>query len=329
MRFVIIVALAAISFGAGYFTHSKLADRSPDRADRAGTDAATARSEVLATLSKKEREDLLKRSYPELYPELIRLRDKRDAGTQPEQPDETEESAAGDEGKDDQIAAWLRSASSQWKAFAAMQAKNKVRGLLAGLDFDPETAKQIEDAIVADVERQVERAVAMMLGEEEIDESAFASMLGIPPDLSAELEKELAGYLGDEEIGSVRERVQAAHQKQMTDMADMQINTMGIRDLSDDQQKQMREVFVGRDMMSRQMSQMADLTRNRKRMIDILQDEDAFSDLVKKNMEPQRRRVRDILNDEQYKRYEVYEKNMLQQARMGMKMMSAMMKPKK
>ena len=108
----------------------------------------------------------------------------------------------------------------------------------------------------------------------------------------------------------------------MNDMADMQIASMGIRDLDDDQKSRLREVFVGKDMMSQQMEQFADLTRNRKNLMSVLEDEEAFVALVEKNMEPQRRKVRDILNDEQYKRYEAFEKTVVQQAKMGMKMMS-------
>jgi len=272
MRTLIVAALVAIAFGAGYFTHAKLADDGPQRADHSETDLAARRSEIIATLSEEERETVLKTNYPE----LARMRaDAKMAAEASPTPAEADESAGTDAPgeEEDQIEVWLRSASSQWKAYAAMQAKSKVRGLLAGLGFDAETAMQIEDAIVGDVERQVDRAIAMMLGEEDMDASAFTAMLGIPPDLTDALEKELGAYLDDDEINSVRERVQTAHKKQMTDMADMQVATMGIRDLSDDQKNRMREIFIGQDMMTKQMTQFSELTRNRKKMMNVLQDE--------------------------------------------------------
>ncbi|MHC4939583.1 MAG: hypothetical protein ACYTHK_11485 [Planctomycetota bacterium] len=319
MRTFGILVLVGVGFGAGYFTRAKISEPAPARAERDEAAAEDRRRQVIASLTEEERETILKRDYPD----LIRLREQaREEAAQPVEEAPVETVAA----EDDQIEEWLRSASGQWKAYAGMQAKNKVRGLLAGLGFDPETAKQIEEAIVKDVERQVDSAIAMMLGEEEMDAGAFTAMLGIPPTLSPELERELATYLSDEEIGAVRERVQGAHNKQMNDMADMQIASMGIRDLDADQKSRLREVFVGKDMMSQQMEQFADLTRNRKNLMSVLEDEEAFVALVEKNMEPQRRKVRDILNDEQYKRYQAFEKTIVQQAKMGMKMMSAMMK---
>jgi hypothetical protein len=323
IRFVVVLASIAVGYGirAGQEGSTRA------RSTREATDPVAERGRVIATLSEEERESILKRSYPD----LVRLRDaaKRTAESSVDPDEADEEAPPAPVEEDDQIKEWLKSASGQWKAYAGMQAKSKVRGLLAGLGFDAATAKQIEAAIVGDVERQVDRAIAMMLGDAEMDPSAFTAMLGIPADLSEELEQELGSYLDDEAISSVRERVQSAHTKQMTDMADMQVNSMGIRDLSDDQKSRMREVFVGQDMMSKQMSQFSELTRNRKTLMSVMQDEEKFEEAVSRSMEPQRRRVREILNDEQFKRYEAYEKTVVQQAKMGMKMMSAMIKPKK
>ena len=47
---------------------------------------------------------------------------------------------------------------------------------------------------------------------------------------------------------------------------------------------------------------------------------------MRKNFEPQRLRVREILDDTQFAKYEAYEDNMIRQAQMGLKMMSAMAK---
>ncbi len=69
--------------------------------------------------------------------------------------------------------------------------------------------------------------------------------------------------------------------------------------------------------------------KNRKQMLSVMQDEKAFAAAVKQSLEPQRLRVRGVLTDEQYKRYEAYQKTVIQQAEMGRKMMGAMMQPKK
>jgi len=319
---LIALVLLGAGFGAGYFVRGQKDAGAPARADRDDARPADRRGDLFASLTDAQREQLLRDAA-----EVIRRREAERAPVADPEPAALEEAAAAPDAEGaDEMETWLRSASSQWKAFAAMQAKNKVRGLLDGLGFDPETAARIEAAIVADVERQVDRAIGMMLGEEDLEESAFTSMLGIPPDLSLELERDLGTYLSDEDIAAVRDRVKGAHQKQMNDMADVQIASMGIKDLTADQKMQLRDTFIGRDVMSQQMTQFAELTRNRKKFLSIIEDEKALTDLVKKNMEPQRRRVRDILNDEQFKRYEAFEANIVQQARMGMKMMSSMMK---
>ena len=143
---------------------------------------------------------------------------------------------------------------------------------------------------------------------------------------SPELERELATYLDDEEIATVRERVAAAHQKQTNDMADIQVAAMGISDLDDDQKTRLRDLFIGKDQMSQQIRDLSELTRHREEAMKLFTDETKFEKAMRERMDPQRLRIRAIVNDQQFKQYEKYEQRMIQQAKMGIKMMSAMMK---
>jgi hypothetical protein len=120
----------------------------------------------------------------------------------------------------------------------------------------------------------------------------------------------------------VRAEVKRAHEQHMTDMADMQIGMMAIHDLSDDQRTRMREVFVGKDVVSEQFARLGGIVRDRDRMRRLLRGE-GLREEMEKGFEGTRRHVRDILNDEQYAKYEAYEQGLMRQAEFGLKMMSA------
>jgi hypothetical protein len=209
----------------------------------------------------------------------------------------------------------------QWKAFAGMQARQKAELLLANLPFDAEREKKIQDLLQQEAELQAERAAAMMLGDEEMDPDAFQWFLGMGPELTPHLESELATFLNDGELQVVRAEVKRAHEKQMNDMADMQIGMMQIRDLSDDQRTRMREVFVGKDVMTEQFTRFGEIVRDRDRFQRLMRGE-GLKEEMEKSFAPTRQRVRDILDDEQYRKYEIYEQQLVAQAQMGLKMMS-------
>jgi len=232
---------------------------------------------------------------------------------------ETQESAK----EADPIAKMIRSQSAMWVGFAKMQAKGKLKGLLAALGFDEETAAAIEAAILAEVTRQTELGIQMMLGEAEMDIDAFAYFMGLPPDLSTELAGELGTFLDDDEIASVRQEVKKAYKEQLTAMADMQIGMMQIRDLSDDQRTRMRELF-STDVWQDQFGMFAEVTRDRKKLTRLLNDPDGLTEVMQKNLAPTRERVRGILNDEQFRKYEAYEQAVVSQMQMGLKMMGSL-----
>jgi len=226
---------------------------------------------------------------------------------------------------EDPFAEMIRSQSPQWKAWAALQAKQKLGGLFASLGFDEQTQKLIEAALLKDAEVQTERAIAMMLGTEDLDPDAFGYFMGLPPDLTPEVEHDLGTFLSDAEIASVRGEVQRAHQKQMDDFADMQIGMMAIPDLTPDQKTRVRDVLAGRDVMKEQFTRFAEFTRDRTKLRRLMEGE-GVAEEMKNSFAPTRRRMQDILTPEQFTKYEAYEAQMIRQAEMGVKMMGAMLK---
>jgi len=224
----------------------------------------------------------------------------------------------------DRIAEMVRTQMPQWKAFARMQAGQKADLLLASLPFDAETEKKIKELLQKEAELQAERAAAMMLGDEEMDPAAFQWFMGIGPELTPGLEAELATFLSDGQIQTVRADVKKQHEKQMNDMADMQIGMMQIRDLSDDQRTRMREVFVGRDMMTEQFTRFGDIVRDRDRFRRLMQGE-GLKEEMEKGFAPVRQRVRDILTPDQFSKYQAYEQQAIRQAQFGLKMMSSLL----
>ncbi|MHC4973228.1 MAG: hypothetical protein ACYTG3_12945 [Planctomycetota bacterium] len=245
-------------------------------------------------------------------------------------PEAGEEEAATAEGEDgsDPMTEMVKSLSSQWKGWATMQAKPKIRQLLADLGFDAETSARIEAAMLADVDNQVDLAILMMLGEAEMDPEAFLYFMGLPPDLNPDVERELGTFLGDDEIASVRSEVKKAYDKQLTDFADMQIGMMQLTDMTADQKTRLREVFRGKNLMQEQFAQFAEVTRDRNLFEKLVSGEIDLAAQMKKSYAPQRQRVSQILTPEQMKGYDKYEESMIRQAEMGMKMMGAMLKQK-
>jgi len=173
--------------------------------------------------------------------------------------EEEEPASAAADPEADRLRELVLTQMKQWKAIAGMQAKQRAEGLLANLPFDAEREKRIQELLQKEAELQAERAALMMLGEEEMDPNAFQWFMGMPSELSPRLEGELATFLNDGEIQVLRAEVKRAHDRHMTDMADMQIGMMAIRDLSDDQKTRMREVFVGKDVVTEQFARFGEM----------------------------------------------------------------------
>jgi hypothetical protein len=229
--------------------------------------------------------------------------------------------------EDDPIGKMIRSQSAMWKGMVSMQVKPKIEAmLLEGIDLDAATEERIEKAMLEEAERQMDRVIEMMLGNEELDPDAFSYFMGLPAELSPELEKELATFLSDAEIANVRAEVKRGYEKQMTDLADVQIKMMAVPNLRDDQRERLRDIFRGKNFMKEQFQGFAELTRDRKKLMAAIDGDIDIGKHMEKNFEPMRRRVRDILDDTQFGQYEAYEKQMIAQAQMGFKMMSSLVK---
>jgi len=221
----------------------------------------------------------------------------------------------------------LRAQSPQWKAFAKMQLRQRLGPLLKELGYDAATASQIEEAFVADVDRSIDALIAMMVGDAPVDDSIPNMMMGLPPKLSPQLERDLATLMGDHELARLRDTVKDSHDKQMEEFVDMQIGMMGIADLTDAQRQEVRSLFRENDPMKEQFKQFADVTRDREKFARILSGE-GLAEEIEKSMAPRRERMRQILTPQQFEQYRSYEKTMITQAEMGMKMLQAMGKQK-
>jgi hypothetical protein len=327
MSVLALLTVGGIGFGIGWFTRAATYEapvvRTPRKVTR--TDRPRYLEDPAATVQAPDAEQARREKKRQL--EAAREASQGPATAQPEAAGEEAATADGEDGSDS-MTEMVKSMSSQWKAWATMQAKPKIRQLLADLGFDEETSARIEAAMLKDVENQVDLAVLMMLGEAEMDADAFLYFMGLPPDLNPDVERELGTFLGDSEIASVRSEVKKAFDKQLTDFADMQIGMMQLTDMTADQNTRLREVFRGKNAMQEQFAQFAEVTRDRSLFDKLASGEIDLAAEMKKSYAPQRERVRQILTPEQMKGYDKYEESMIRQAEMGMKMMGAMLKQK-
>lgn len=326
MSVLALLVVGGIGFGFGWFTRAATYEapvvHTPRQVARTGQPGYLADTEARdqaaeAEQARRETERRMEAGEASLTPATA-------------QPDAAEAEAAPAEGEDgsDSMAEMVKSMGTQWKGWATMQAKPKIRQLLEALGFDAETSARIEAAMLKDVENQVDQAMLMMLGEAEMDADAFLYFMGLPPDLNADVERELGTFLRDDEIASVRSEVKKAFDKQLTDFADMQIGMMQLTDMTADQETRLREVFRGKNAMQEQFAQFAEVTRDRSLFDKLASGEIDIAAEMKKSYAPQRQRVSEILTPEQMKGYDKYEESMIRQAEMGMKMMGAMFKEK-
>jgi Spy/CpxP family protein refolding chaperone len=215
----------------------------------------------------------------------------------------------------------------QWKAFAKMQAKQRLAALLAELGYDAATSGQIEEAFLADIERRVDALLAAMAGQRPAEGTNMVDWMGgLPEKLSPELERDVALLLGDGEMGRFRDAVTKAHEKQAEELVDMQVNMMGLTGLTETQRQQVRAVVREQDPMKDQFQQFTELTQDRAKLNKLIETGEGLAEHMEKSMAPRRERMRQILTPEQFEQYGRYEKTMVQQAEMGIKMLQAMSK---
>ena len=241
-------------------------------------------------------------------------------------PADTTTAAPTEESGLSQFQEMLKSQMPAIKGWASMQAKQKLAHLLRELGLDEEANQLLEDAVVKEAERQAELAFKMMLGEGEMDENSLYWLMGLPPDISDELADELAKFLSDDEIAAVRAGMKKSHDQFIQAQVDMQIGMMGISDLSDTQRTDLRDVFAGKDKIQEDYKRFTEVMRDPKKMDAIMGGGDALEKEMEAGFVKMRGRMRTILSADQYKKYEAYEKNLVQQARFGLQMMAGMFK---
>ncbi|MHC4340295.1 MAG: hypothetical protein ACYSX0_08805 [Planctomycetota bacterium] len=307
MRIVGIVALLLIGFVAGWVVRDVTREEARQRTPKSET--RTLRGPVVV----ETEGDASAVATPEAAPDPV----SPEAATEVagEQPGEAEE---------DPIEKWVRAQSTQWKAWASMQSGQRIEALLKELGFDEATAQAIEEAIAKEAERQTERAIQMFLGEEAVDPDAFGYFMGLPPELSPELERELATFLNDAEIDELRQGFKKTHDKQMRNLADMQIGMMPIPDMTTNQRQRMQGLFSSKNLMAEQLTQFAEFTSDRGKMRELIQGK-ALNEAMERQFAPTRDRVKEILTPQQMEGYRKYEQMLIQQAEVGIKMFGALL----
>ncbi len=231
--------------------------------------------------------------------------------------------AEGPAAEEDPFREMIRAQRPQMKAMSSMQARQKLEGPVKDLGFDAATTKRILDLLLNEAETQTERAYGMFLGEADLDPEAFLWMWGVGPKLSEETERDLAAFLGDPGVETVRAKLKAVHEKQMDDLAEMSVNMMAIPDLTPEQRVQLKRHFSGNDVMQEQMTQFADVFRDREKMRKLMSG-DGLAEEMERSAAPRREKMRAILNDAQFERYKAWEGLMVKQAEMGLKMMGGL-----
>lgn len=234
---------------------------------------------------------------------------------------------ATDKPRQDPLRAAVKTMARQWKAMSSMFSKQRGwQAQLLALGFDAETAQRIEKLIGDEASRQTEKAVEMMLdGDVELDPEVFYWFMGVGPKLSTEAERDFALFLSEGELASVRKEIHDAHVTQLRDYANMTMGQMGIPDLSDDQKTQMRAVLAGKDFIREQIVGFAQLTRDRKKLLHVLNNPEDMAKEITERMKPMRRRMQSILRPDQFTQYTQFEKGMIQLSQLQMKMVGGML----
>ncbi len=302
MRVLLLLAIAGLGFALGWYA------RGPERP------SSSPRATVERTVAERPPE-------PGRPPPPAQERPAR-AEAPPEPPPPAPE-AAETPAEEDPFREMIRAQRPQMKAMSAMQARQKLEAPLKDLGFDAETTKRILDLLLKEAETQTERAYGMFLGEAELDPEAFLWMWGVGPTLSEETERDLAAFLGDPGVETVRAKLKAVHEKQMDDLAEMSVNMMAIPDLTPEQRVQLKRHFAGNDVMQEQMTQFADVFRDREKMRKLMSG-DGLAEEMERSAAPRREKMRAILNDAQFERYKEWEGLMVKQAEMGLKMMGGL-----
>jgi hypothetical protein len=212
------------------------------------------------------------------------------------------------------------------RAFASGQAKHRAELLAARLRLDPARAARLAQVFADEAARQVDLAFGMFFGDVELDPDLLLALWGGPGALTPELERELAAFLGTDEIVATREFVKREQERQREQAIDMQVAMLGIPDLTDDQRTRVREVFGDMGAYAADMTRFAKVMREPGSFERVF-TEAGMREIMEEGFRVRREKMRGILNAAQMERYARYEDLLVKQALMGAQMFKSLRKP--
>ncbi|MEE8106787.1 MAG: hypothetical protein V3T86_14740 [Planctomycetota bacterium] len=211
------------------------------------------------------------------------------------------------------------------KDIMTMESKQRAAHIALALDLDPERTKLLEEAFAKDAERGLE-GFAGLFEKGEIDLSKLKDMKPEEGAVSEALEQDLAGFLNGHEIDTVKKEVKKEKERKQTQQIEMQIANIGVSDLSDDQRTQLRDYYKNKNSNRKSSSDpeenaFAEMIAGKGEM-----DTDDMMKAIEKNNAKEREHMARILNPKQLQRYDIKQRQQLEQQKMGMKMFGTMFK---
>lgn len=217
------------------------------------------------------------------------------------------------------------------KGYVGAAVRQKAREIGKRLGLDDARIEKLAGALADDATRQIEKMFASMTArmegeaaEFEPDPESALVMQGVPGKLSIEAEHELAAFLSDREIESVRRELAEERARENDKLMEMQVAMMGISGLTESQRKEVKEALAaGGGGMKEGMA-----------VLDAMKgggtpSEEEIVAAMEKGFEPRREKLRHVLDAAQFEQYLAFEKRTTEQVRMSLKMLSGLRKPEK
>ena len=227
--------------------------------------------------------------------------------------------AAADKALLDSMRKAMHSQLPAWQATFAVNARKAGKEMAKAAGLSDAEAEKVGEAFAKEGERAAEAAIAVMFGEYDGDPvvamEGFQWFFGTSGAMTDALAKDLAGFLGDEAVGTIREDMRVRGKKQIDAQVEMQMHMMKLPDLTDVQRAEIKETFSGRGLMEEQGRVWSEMMKNPRKLIEAKSNED-WEKVVLPSMKSSRDRMRRILTPTQFKAYQAYEKRMIAQQRM-------------
>ena len=210
------------------------------------------------------------------------------------------------------------------KPFMELQAKKEAtelaKVLAEKLGLDEERAKLLAEILTAEKTKQMERVFTMFDSEEGLDLEKMMEMEKPDGLLSDEAEEELARHFSQSELDGIKDHMKAEKERKINEAFDLQIDTMGIPDLSDDQRTQMRTILQNPgDNGAMDKKMFRDMLTGKG---DGLTEEN-LKRTMEASFERRRERVRAVLSPEQFEKYRESEKSQMEMMKAGMQLFAS------